>query len=531
MHAVHTTGEVVQTVHGPVRGLRGRGTRLWQGIPYAAPPVGELRFRDPRPPVAWVEVLDAVAFGACEPQSTNAAIPLGPDVRMDEDCLTLNVWAPEDASSPKPVMVWIHGGAYFRGASSQPVFDATSLVEHGDVVVVTFNYRLGAFGFLDLSSFSTDGQVFDANVALKDMIAVLEWVQTNIAAFGGDPGRVTLFGESAGGGAVTTLMTVPAAEGLFHRAIAESSPATSVYGPARAADVAAQFIALAGLEPGDAEGVRALSTAGLLSASDALFAQVPQRSPGTIAFAPVVDGTLVTDYPVRVFREGHAHRVPLIIGTNKDESSLFRLMKSPLMPIEPATIRAMFAEVAAEHPELELPDEAQLGSAYTGLAPVQTNLGITRDFGFRMPTVWIAEAHSRHAPCWVYRFDYAPPMLKALRIGATHATELPYVWGNLSHGARDITYKLGGRRTAERVSARMQARWLAFAQGSDPVVSGAVAGTIAGSAVESVAHAADWPRYALEDRASLVIDTEESVAFDLDGPLREAWGDHVLAFV
>ncbi|MFZ4893152.1 carboxylesterase/lipase family protein [Plantibacter sp. Mn2098] len=516
MHTDRTVGDVVSTEAGPVRGFVSRGVRVWQGIRYAAPPIGDRRFRDPIRPEPWSDVFEATAFGPCEPQSTNAAIPLGPDVRMDEDALSLNVWAPPAGDAGKPVLVWIHGGAYFRGASSQPVFDATSLVEHGDVVVVTFNYRLGAFGFLDLSSFSTAEQQFDSNVALKDMIMVLEWVQANIANFGGDPGRVTLFGESAGGGAVTTLMTVPSAEGLFHRAIAESSPATSVYGPERSADVAAQFIELLGLAPGDAAGARAASTAEVLTASDALFAQVPQRSPGTIAFAPVVDGTLVPEYPVRAFRAGDAHRVPLIIGTNKDESSLFRLMKSPLMPIEQATIRAMFDEVAAEHPDLDLPDEARISSAYTGLAPIQQNLGITRDFGFRMPTVWIAEAHSAFAPCWLYRFDYAPPMLKALRIGATHATELPYVWGNLAHGAKDITYKLGGRRTAERVSANMQHRWLAFAQGDDPV---------------GLADAPVWERYTADARVSLVIDTTESAVADLDGELREAWGDHVLAFV
>ncbi len=167
---------------------------------------------------------------------------------------------------------------------------------------------------------------------------------------------------------------------------------------------------------------------------------------------------------MRAFRHGNAHPIPLIIGTNKDESSLFRMMKSPLMPIDPVVITSMFAEIADEHPGLELPDHSQIEGAYSGLSKVGAGLGLTRDFGFRLPTLWIAEAHSKVAPTWLYRFDYAPPMLKALKIGATHGTELAYVFGNINHGARDITYKLGGLSAARHVSERMQARWLDFAR-------------------------------------------------------------------
>ena len=166
----------------------------------------------------------------------NPAVPLGDHPLIDEDCLFLNVWAPEADAKPRPVMVWIHGGAYTFGSAGQPLFDGTALVSAGDVVLVTVNYRLGALGFLDLSAVDSDG--FDGNLALKDVLLALHWVRANIAAFGGDPGRVTVFGESAGGGLVTTLLAVPAARGLFHRAIAQSSPASSVYGTDRARAVA-----------------------------------------------------------------------------------------------------------------------------------------------------------------------------------------------------------------------------------------------------------------------------------------------------
>jgi len=506
---------VVHTTHGPVRGTVDGPVEVWKGIRYAAAPTGALRFRAPVAPEPWTEVFVADRFGPVAPQSPMPGMPLGDDVRHDEDCLSLNVWSPGTGGDRRPVMVWIHGGAYFRGASSQPVFDGRALAEKGDVVVVTLNYRLGVFGFVDFSSLNTGRHRFDTNVALLDVISALRWVQANIAAFGGDPDCVTVFGESAGGGAVTTLLTIPAAKGLFHRAIAESSPATSVYDRERAAHVAQVFLDILGGADDPVERLLSAGTDELQAASDELFARIPAETPGTLAFGPVVDGDLVPDYPVNSFWNGTAARVPLLIGTNKDESSLFELMKSPLMPLDPDVIRGMFAEIAAEHPDVEFPDQARIESAYSGLVTRNDAMGLTRDFGFRLPTLWIVEAHSRYAPTWLYRFDYATPMLKALKIGATHATELPYVFGNIAHGAKEITYLLGGLSTARKVSERMQHRWLGFAKSGVPV----------GPDDEPT-----WDAYDPIGRAALVIDKQDRVVPDLDGPLRAAWGEQVIAF-
>lgn len=497
---------VVDTAHGPVRGVDDGTVRSWKGIRYAAPPTGELRFRPPQPPRAWTDIHDAGAFGPCAPQTRHPAIHLGPDARTDEDCLSLNVWAPSDAQG-LPVLVWIHGGAYFRGASCQPLYDGRALAA-GGAVVVTVNYRIGVLGFVDFSSL---GDGFDSNVALRDMIAALEWVRDNVAAFGGDPGRVTLFGESAGGGAVTTLLTVPSARGLFHRAIAESSPATSVYNSERAATVAHRFLDLLGAQ-GDPGRLRSAAVDELIPASDELFARIPEESPGTLAYAPIVDGDLLPDHPLDVFRRGEANPIPLVIGTNRDESSLFRMMKSPLMPIDPEVIRSMFAEIAAEHPDLDPPDEAHIEAAYAGLGKVGDSLGLTRDFAFRLPALWIAQAHA--APTWLYRFDYATPMLELLRIGATHGVELPYVFGNIAHHPKDVTYLLGGLSTGRRISVRLQHRWLAFAAAGRP---------------EGRDGEPDWQPYDV-GRATLVIDKHDRAVPDLDRSLRETWGDEVIAF-
>lgn len=496
-----------------------RGVRSWRGIRFALPAVGERRFRDP---IAVPDIggeTDATAFGPVCPQPANPAIPLGEGIAQDEDCLSVNVSAPADAATPLPVMVWIHGGAYTFGSSSQPLYDPTSLVAGGDVVVVTLNYRLGALGFVDLSRALPEAG-FDGNLALKDVLLALRWVQRNIAAFGGDPGRVTVFGESAGGGLVTTLLATPTAEGLFHRAIAQSSPVSSVYGTERARRVAERFLELLGIDPSDPgapDAVRSASAAQIVAAGKAVYAEVPTTDPGTLAFAPVVDGDLLPEPPITVLTEGRGLPVPLLIGTNRDEASLFSFMKSPLIPITGDRLDQMFAAMAAENPGVEMPTREQVLTAYEHLRHRAIGLGVARDIGFRLPTLWAAEGHSRVAPVWLYRFDHAAPFLRLIGLGATHATELPYLWGTLVSGPKDPTFRLGGLRVAHEISARMQARWTAFAHGDAPDAPGASA----------------WTPFVVDSegaRSTLVIDRTDRVVDDLDHSLRDAWGDQVLSF-
>lgn len=495
------------------------GVRVWRGIRYALPPVGELRWRDPVAAPALSEPTACVSKPPAAPQAPNPGVPLGDDAVIDEDCLFLNVWAPESAEA-LPVMVWLHGGAYTFGSSAQPLYEGATLVRDGGVVLVTVNYRLGALGFLDLSG--VDPEAFDGNLALKDVLLALNWVQENVAAFGGDPSRVTVFGESAGGGLVTALLAVPSAVGLFHRAIAQSSPASSMYGPERAREVADRFLTEVGVSAADAARVRELPVDEIVRASSAVYAAVPQQSPGRLAFAPVVDGSLLPEPPITVLREGRGHPVPLIIGTNRDEASLFKFMKSPLIPITEDRIMEMFTDMQAEAPDVELPSVQQVMSAYEGVRHRVLGLGVARDIGFRMPSVWIAEGHSAVAPVWFYRFDYSTPFLRVIGLGATHATELPYLWGNLDGGPKDPTFRLGGRREAGRIGARMRARWTAFARGGEPQVE-----VLQGAAP---ADAAEWRPYDLESRATLVIAREDRCVDDLDGQLRAGWGDEVLTF-
>ncbi|MGO9251258.1 MAG: carboxylesterase/lipase family protein [Mycobacterium sp.] len=504
---------VVDTTHGPVRGVDAGRVRVWKGVRYAAPPVGGLRFRAPQPPERWTEVADATRYGPACPQPVFPNMPLDLGAAQGEDCLRLNVWASSDIEpgAGKPVMVWLHGGAYVLGSGSQALYDGRRLAGSGEVVVVTVNYRVGALGFMDLSSFTTSRRRFDSNVGLRDVLAALGWVRDNIAAFGGDPRRVTLFGESAGAGIVTTLLASPAAAGLFVGAIAQSSPATSVYDRGRAVRVTETVLDRLGV---DADRLPDVPTAALLAASQEVFDEVPVRNPGVLAFVPIVDGEVLDDYPVKRAQEGRSLPVPLIIGTNKHEAALFRLMRSPLMPITPRAITSMFDEIAAEQPDLQLPTEEQIGSAYSRLRRRARYLNIATDVGFRMPSVWLAEGHSRVAPVYLYRFDYATPLLKLLLVNAAHATELPYVWGNLG-GPKDPTLKLGGAKSARAVSRRVRTRWVNFATHGNP----------AGPPGEP-----QWTAYRPDERACLLVGKRDRVVHDVDAHIRAAWGSEMVSF-
>ena len=395
-------------------------------------------------------------------------------------------------------------------------------------MVVTLNYRLGALGFADLgapgpgtagaaSPTASAGGRYESNAGLSDVLTALRWVADTIDAFGGDPDNVTVAGESAGGGMVTTLLTMPLARGLFHRAVAQSSPVTSVYDRARARFVVERLTAAVGGTCGDIESFAALDTDKLVAATMKAFTGVPAAHPGTIPFSPVVDGDLVPRHPIDVYRDGESLPIPLLIGTNRDEAALFKFMKSPLLPISEPAIVQMFTAIASEYPEVSIPTAERVAAAYPGAKAKSMGLDVARDMAFRMPTVWAAEGHAGVAPVHLYRFDWSTRLLRAIGIRASHATEVPYLFGYFPSGKAGFQFWLGGRRVGERIAADMQARWGSFIRDGDP-----------NSRLDSATPS--WPTFTTDRRATLVIDAHDSVVDDLDGPLREAWGDEVLGF-
>lgn len=510
----HANSLAVPTSGGMILGTSDGAIRSWLGVPYAQPTGGLNRFRAPKPLEPWEGVRTADKLGNFAPQPETQLFPKIDGITSAEDCLSVNIWAPEttETGGPLPVMVWIHGGGYIVGTSAQPVYNGRALAESGNLIVVTLNYRLGVLGFLDFTDLNEAGGQFESNLGLKDVVAALQWVQSNIAAFGGNPQDVTVFGQSAGAAAITTLMTVPSAKNLFHKAIAQSPPATSVYARETASALSREYLTL--LETSQAEAPEALRTMDahlLVAPTMQLLDRIATAHPGTLAFAPVVDGDFIVDYPINVFGRGEQHPVPLLIGSNKDEAALFRMMKSPLMPTTRNAVQEMFDELVVERPELNIQPQ-RVYDAYPDYPNRRGALQISSDAGIGMPVIWIAQAHSRVAPTFVYRFDQATPVMKLLGLGAVHASELPYVFGTIPRrgqlSKRQIVW-LGGRQTAQRVSARMKSHWIEFAKNART----------------------DWPAYDMRERATFVFNRHDMLEIDPNVSRREAWGDQAVSFI
>ena len=498
----------VSVTGGQLRGVLRRGLRMWRGIPYAAPPVGDLRFRAPAPVVPWEGIRDAADFGPVAPQDRDGQFAGPPTaVPMDEDCLTLNVIAPP-AGERLPVLLWIHGGAYSVGSSREVRRQGEALVR-GGAIFVNFNYRLGALGYLDFSDFSTPQRPLESNLGLRDQIAALRWVRENIASFGGDADNITLMGESAGANAVTTIMAVPSARGLFARAIAQSAPPDAVYTRAMTAQWAQEYVEVltetvdnSSTDSTSREDAGALLVAArvedLVRATTRMALESPDKHPGTIALCPVIDGQFLPERPLNAFMEGRAHPVPLLIGTNDREGSLFR-GKRDILATTPPRIRAIFARTRKKA-------RKAVKAQYPGLPARRPAADFGGDYAFWFPTVKVAERHSRFAPVYFYRFDIAPRLLRLAGFDATHGLEM-FALFDLMDGAfgRGVGL-LGGRLAFKRAGERMRRRWLEFARGEVP---------------------SDWPKYTAGKRRTLIIDRVDRVEEDPRGDRRRAWQEFV----
>ncbi|HEX3680243.1 MAG TPA: carboxylesterase/lipase family protein [Galbitalea sp.] len=484
----------IPTAGGVVRGILDRDVRTWRGIPFAAPPVDELRFRAPAPTAPWTGVHDASAFGASAPQDRKGPFSgASANTPRSEDCLTINVIAPADVANGLPVMVYIHGGGYSVGSPRDSAFRGVNFARRG-IVHVTFNYRLNAFGYLDFGDYG-----FDNNLGLRDQVAALEWVRDNIAAFGGDPANVTVYGESSGANAVTTLLTLPAAKGLFARAIAQSPPSNAVYRPDLTRAWAREFMEILGVAPGgEAEALRTSSTASLVTAARLLFERVPDAYPGDQAFSPVIDGEYLPQHPVEALRAGRGHPVPLIIGSNGREGSVF-FGRRFILATSDSRIDGLLAESS--------PEAARQLRAVYRMPKRRGRLDFGGDFAFWLPTYQIAAGHSTIAPTWMYRLDYAPRLLRVLGIDATHGADLLTVFDRSRTPVGRMTTILGGSRAFATVGRRMQDYWLQFA--TDGSVDAA------------------WPRHDASRRASLVFDSPDRVEDDSRSDRRRAWDEFI----
>jgi para-nitrobenzyl esterase len=471
-------GPVVETASGSVRGRRTGGALAFLGIPYAAPPFGPNRLRAPQPVSPWTGVRDAAAYGPTVPKGEYSASvrPLLPEVVIPgEDCLNLNVWTPDPSvagfsapgsstagfSAPDlsaaglPVLVWIHGGSFTNGSGANAGYDGTAFARDG-IVCVTINYRLGADGFLELPD-------ADPNRGLRDMIAALTWVRDNIRSFGGDPGQVTLAGESAGAMAIATLMSVPAARGLFARAVLQSGAASNVLTSAQAAQVSGRLTAQLGVAA-TRDAVAAVPLDQLVAAVTTLGLEM--RAPGAAAewgdlarllpFAPVADGELLPRMPL----DDATGQVPAMIGTNRDEGRLFFVPGGVIDAIDDA----MLARFAAGYGITDL-------SAFAGATPGEVLCDVHTYVHFVRPADQLTRARGE-TPTWRYLFE-GLDVTDNGGLGSCHAAEIPFVFGTT--GLPQMRLLIGADPSAA-VAETMHSTWVRFATSGDP---GWAAGTTA----------------------------------------------------
>ena len=495
---------VVETIHGRVQGREAPTHQTFLGIPYAAPTVGRLRFAPPAPPASWSGVRPAVAAALACPQPPSLLPGMAPGP-TGEDCLALNVYTPAADDGRRPVMVWFHGGGFVTGSSTQALYDATRLAVRGDVVVVTVNYRLGVLGFLapGAAGITIDGAT--DNAGMLDQVAALRWVRDNVAAFGGDPDKVTIFGESAGGMSVTTLLAMPSARGLFRRAIAQSGAAQATCTLEEASQVTDVLLAELGIAPDAGAALRELPVDDLIAAQSQVGGKLQREV--FLPFAPVVDPATLPVAPAQAIASGCAKDVPLLTGTTLDEWRLFTFVAPRHREMDAQTLRK---RIARRLEPLGHGDPDELIAVYRDgrkdAPPWQIFDAIESDRHFRIPAIRLAEwqcAHQRHT--YMYLFTWPSPAAGGL-LGSCHALELPFVFGTLD--APHMAGFSGSGPRAEGLSNVVMDTWLRFASGEDD------------GALDALAH---WPPYEASRRATAVLDAEPSVVDDPASAERRVW--------
>ena len=474
---------IVATRSGKVEGLERDGVHVFRGIPYAAPPVGPLRWAAPQREEAWAGTRAATSFSPQSAQTEFAMTKMMGEKQpaYSEDSLYLNVWTPACDDGARPVMVWIHGGAFVWGSGDTPWYDGTKFAVHGDVVVVTINYRLGPFGFLHLGDLFEGSFAGSGNAGILDQIAALEWVRECISAFGGDPDRVTVFGESAGAASVGTLLGTPSARGLFQGAIPQSGAASWISSRSRATDVAAIVVRNLGVEPGDVDALLAVSTDAVLGALPAF------REDGVAALPlqPVVDGTVLHEAPLAAIAGGNAAGVRVLTGTNLTEMTLFTIADPEMATLDDDGIRARLRTAFGEDGPALL-DRYRVRRPHASPAEVWQELAT--DGVFRIPAIRLLEAQQTHAPVWSYLFTFETPVFGGI-LRSTHALEIPFVFDNLDRGGAEML--TGSAPERQRIADAMHRAWIAFARTGDPQHEGLP----------------EWPGYDLERRPTMRFDT------------------------
>jgi para-nitrobenzyl esterase len=494
---------VAETAFGKVRGVDNNGIKIFKGIPYGADTKGMNRFMAPAEPPEWTGLRDALAFGHTAPQHDPAAPPpgrgnlLGYDMPAEsEDCLVLNVWTPavSDGVRKRPVMVWCHGGGFGTGSGSSPDNDGTNLARRGDVVVVTLNHRLNVLGFANFSEFSTDFAA-SGETGMLDIVQALKWVRTNISQFGGDPSTVTVFGQSGGGRKVETLLAMPSAKGLFHRAIIESGAAIKVADRDVAMRTTEQLLVKLGVDKKNVLAVQQLPVEKIMAAYFAVVKDNPSVDQ-SLVFSPTVDGKILPQHPFYPNASSVSADVPVMIGSTRTEMTLFSLDDPSAFSLNDEEMRARVTKLLGSQATTMI-------SVYRKLNPGASTSDIyfliASDYRYVAPTMIIAQRRAAlgKGPVYLYYFTWETAV-QGGRLKSPHTMEIPFAFDNVQISTR----MTGGGADAVALADKVSDAWIAFARTGDP----------------NTPKLPHWPAYGADNRATMVINNVSRVVND---PLRE----------
>lgn len=485
---------------------------VFKGIPYAAPPLSERRWMAPQPVIPWDGVYKADRFREIAPQNPMMGGPVieGEPETQSEDCLFLNIWSPGLDDARRPVMVWIHGGAFSIGSGSSPTYDGSTLSRRNDVVVVTLNYRLNLLGFLNLNQVTGGKIPATGNEGLLDQVAALNWVREYISIFGGDPDNVNVFGESAGAMSIACLLAIPVAKDLFHKAVMESGVGSTTIELAEAAEVGEQFLEVTGIKGSDVKALYQLTTEQLLDAEIKLRKRMasPWEVMRITVTSPVMDGDVLSEMPTKAVAFGSSKKIPMIIGTNLEEWKLFLFGDLGRGKLDRAKIIERLGRfIAPEHAPGVVERYYQARSnSQAKTSPLEILTAINTDVMFRIPALQLVEAQLQHnANVYNYLFAWKSPVFGGA-LGACHALEMGFVFG--THDDKFC----GSGADADILSETIQDAWASFARTGDP----------------SCEKMGDWPAYG-DRRFTMILDNqcrieeapyeEERLAWDKVGTL------------
>jgi len=476
---------IVRTNAGTVRGTTEKDVLTFKGIHYGASTEGNGRFLPPQPPEPWEGVFDATEYGQTAPQYGSLAVP---DVNQGEDCLVLNVWTPAVGDGGgRPVMVWLHGGGYSSGSGSESTYNGANLANRGDVVVVTINHRLNVFGYLYLEEIGGEEYAGSGIAGVLDIVLALEWVRDNIEVFGGDPDNVTIFGESGGGSKVSTLLAMPSAEGLFHRAIIQSGPGLTGVEPEDATAYAESLLEELGLEVNELDQLQQVPIQEMLDAISVL------SSEGIEGLAPVVDGYYLPTHPFDPVAAPTAANVPLIIGTNHDEASFFIMMTGGAAEVD-MTESELRERLLARYGN----DTDEIIAAYQSADPEATPWELyiwILSEGFRRASITLAERKAEDGSAPVYMYLFTMESERYPGFGSPHFMEVAYVFDNTADSPND------------ELATIMSEAWIAFARSGDPNHPGML----------------NWEPYTADNRATMFFDIPCQLVIDPYGEALKVW--------